>query len=181
MPWQRHTDRLILRRWTAEDNEPFAALNADPEVMRYLPAILTSAESDAMAGRLDAMFPQHGYGLWAVERKDTAEFIGFTGLAPMPAGIPGEGGVEVGWRLARPHWGHGFASEAALASLRFAFDELGLSHVNSITAVTNSRSRSVMERIGMRVADHFEHPRPGLADGLRPHVRYFTTPAHAAA
>jgi len=181
MPWQRHTDRLVLRRWTPADSVPFAALNADPEVMRYLPAVLSPDESDAMATRLDAMFEQHGYGLWAVERKDTSEFIGFTGLAPMGAGIPGSGGVEVGWRLARQHWGHGFASEAALASLRFAFDELGLSHVNSITSVLNSRSRSVMERIGMRLADHFEHPRPGLAADLRPHVRYFTTPAHAAA
>lgn len=181
MPWQRHTDRLVLRRWSPADSAPFAALNADAEVMRFLPSVLTADESDALAGRADAMFEQHGYGLWAVERRDTAEFIGFTGLAPMAAGIPGSGGVEVGWRLAREHWGHGFASEAALASLRFAFDELGLSHVNSITSVGNTRSRSVMERIGMRFADHFEHPRPGLAAELKPHVRYFTTPAHAVA
>lgn len=181
MPWQQHTDRLVLRRWTSADREPFASLNADPEVMRYLPAVLTAEQSNAMADRVDAMFEQHGYGLWAVERKDTEEFIGFTGLAPMASGIPGEGGIEVGWRLARPHWGNGFASEAALASLRFAFDELGLSHVNSITSVVNNRSRSVMERIGMRIADHFDHPRPGLASELKPHVRYFTTPAHAVA
>ena len=181
MPWQRHTDRLVLRRWTDSDRQPFASLNSDPEVMRFMPSLLANDESDALASRCDGMFEQHGYGLWAVERKDPAEFIGFTGLAPMASGIPGSGGVEVGWRLARPHWGHGFASEAALASLRFAFDELGLSHVNSITSVVNSRSRSVMERIGMRFADHFDHPRPGLAAELKPHVRYFTTPAHAMA
>jgi len=177
MPWQRHTDRLILRRWKPEDRAPFAELNADPEVMRYLPSVLTAEQSDAMAERVDAMFEQHGHGLWAVERRDTSEFIGFTGLAPMAAGVPGEGGVEVGWRLGKQHWGHGFASEAALASLRFGFEELGLSHVNSITAVSNARSRSVMERIGMRLAGTFDHPRLDVGSPLRPHVRYFTTAA----
>ena len=172
MPWQRHSDRLILRRWADADKAPFAALNADPEVMRYLPAVLTAPESDALADRADGMFEQHGHGLWAVERKDTGEFIGFTGLNPMPAGIPGEGGVEIGWRLAREHWGHGFATEAALESLRFAFDELGLSHVNSITALSNTRSRSVMERIGMRQHGLFEHPAVPVGNPLREHVRY---------
>lgn len=175
MPWQRHTDRLILRRWTNDDHAPFAELNADAEVMRYFPSVLSTPESDALAARADAMFEQHGHGLWAVERRDTREFIGFTGLAPMPAGVPGEGGVEVGWRLGRRHWGHGFASEAALESLRFAFEELGLTHVNSITAVSNERSRSVMERIGMRLAGTFDHPRVDAGSPLRPHVRYFTT------
>ena len=177
MPWQRHTDRLILRRWKAEDRAPFADMNADAEVMRYFPGVLSTGESDALATRADAMFEQHGHGLWAVERRDTAEFIGFTGLAPMPTGVPGEGGVEVGWRLARPHWGHGFASEAALAALRFGFEELGLRGVNSITAVSNERSRSVMERIGMRLAGTFDHPRVDVGSPLRPHVRYFTTAA----
>lgn len=177
MPWQRHTDRLILRRWKQEDHAPFAELNADPEVMRYFPGTLTAPESDALAVRADAMFEQHGHGLWAVERRDTAEFIGFTGLAPMPTGVPGEGGVEVGWRLGKQHWGHGFASEAAIAAVRFGFEELGLSHVNSITAVSNSRSRSVMERIGMRLAGTFDHPRLAEDSPLRPHVRYFTTAA----
>ena len=172
MPWQRRTDRLILRRWLDSDRDPFAALNADPEVRRHFVSTLSREESDASVDRFEAGFDSNGYGLWAVERRDTGEFIGFTGLNPMPAGIPGEGGVEVGWRLARDHWGHGFASEAALESLRFAFDELGVTHVNSITALSNTRSRSVMERIGMRQHELFEHPVVPVGNPLREHVRY---------
>jgi RimJ/RimL family protein N-acetyltransferase len=172
MPWQRNTERLILRRWLPEDLAPFAELNADADVRRFFAGTLSREQSDADVDRFDAMFEQQGYGLWAVERRDTGEFIGFTGLAPMPAGIPGEGGVEVGWRLARAHWGFGFATEAALSALSFAFDELGLAHVNSFTAVGNTRSRSVMERIGMSQHGFFEHPAVPLGNPLRDHVRY---------
>ena len=172
MPWQRRTERLILRRWEDSDRAPFAELNADEEVRRHFAGVLTREESDASVDRFEAGFDSNGYGLWAVERRDTGAFIGFTGLNPMPAGIPGEGGVEVGWRLARDQWGHGFATEAALESLRFAFDELGLAHVNAITAVSNARSRSVMERIGMRQHGFFEHPALPEGHAAREHVRY---------
>ena len=172
MNFELCTDRLVLRRWRGTDREPFARLNADAEVTRYFPAALTRAKSDDLAARADAMFDLYGYGLWALERRDTGDFIGFTGLAPMPDGIPGAGGVEVGWRLARSAWGHGFATEAATAALRFGFDTLGLAELNSITAVGNIRSRQVMERLGMRLADEFEHPRLPEGSPLRPHVRY---------
>jgi RimJ/RimL family protein N-acetyltransferase len=172
MPWQRRTERLILRRWLDSDRSPFAELNADEEVRRHFVSTLSREESDASVDRFEAGFDSRGYGLWAVERRDTGEFIGFTGLNPMPSGVPGEGGVEIGWRLARAHWGHGFATEAALESLRFAFDELGLSHVNSITALSNTRSRSVMERIGMTQHGLFEHPAVPVGNPLREHVRY---------
>ena len=172
MDFEVRTDRLLLRRWRGTDREPFARLNADAEVMRFFPAPLTSADSDDLAARADAMFDLYGYGLWALERRDTGEFIGFTGLAPMPDGIPGAGGVEVGWRLARSAWGHGFATEAATAALRFGFVRLALAELNSITAVINIRSRSVMERLGMRPVDEFEHPRLPEGAPLRPHLRY---------
>ncbi|MFD1712950.1 GNAT family N-acetyltransferase [Amnibacterium flavum] len=175
MEVERITERLVLRRWRGGDRDPFAALCADPEVMEFFPAPLDRIAADALADRADAMFDSHGYGLWAVERRDTAEFIGFTGLAPLPAGVPGAGGVEVGWRLARDQWGHGFATEAAGEALSFAFDDVGLDEVGSITAVVNSRSRAVMERIGMRQADLFEHPRIDEGSPLRPHVRYLLT------
>ncbi|WP_382309671.1 GNAT family N-acetyltransferase [Herbiconiux sp. UC225_62] len=166
------TDRLLLRRWRHDDLEPFAALTADPEVMRYFPAPLDREASDALAVRADALFDSHGYGLWALELRATGEFIGFTGLAPMPEGVPGAGGVEVGWRLARGFWGRGYATEAARASVRIGFDEAGLAEIDSITAVINQPSRAVMERIGMRRADFFEHPRVPEGSPLRPHVRY---------
>ncbi|TFD91809.1 N-acetyltransferase [Cryobacterium lactosi] len=172
MDFEVRTDRLVLRRWLDSDREPFARLNADAEVMRFFPAPLTREHSDDLAARADALFDVHGYGLWAVERLDTGEFIGFTGLAPMPEGIPGSGGVEVGWRLARSSWGKGFATEAATAALFWAFAELALTEVNSITAVSNIRSRRVMERLGMQVADEFDHPRVPEPSPLRRHVRY---------
>lgn len=175
-PWRMsrdiRTDRLLLRRWLPSDRGPFAAMGSDPEVMRFFPALLTRPESDALAARADGLFDERGYGLWALEHADSGAFIGFTGLAPMPEGIPGAGGVEVGWRLAQPYWGQGFATEAARAALAFAFDVLGLDEVNSITAVVNARSRSVMERLGMLPVDEFEHPRIAAGSPLRPHVRY---------
>ncbi|WP_130175897.1 GNAT family N-acetyltransferase [Cryobacterium sp. SO1] len=178
MDFEVRTERLVLRRWLESDRKPFAVLNADSEVMRFFPASLTREQSDDLAARADALFDVHGFGLWALERGDTGEFIGFTGLAPMLEGIPGSDGVEVGWRLARAAWGRGFATEAAAAALSWAFTELALAEVNSITAVLNIRSRRVMERLGMRPAGEFEHPRLSPASPLRPHVRYLLTGPH---
>ena len=172
MDFEVRTDRLVLRRWHETDLEPFARLTADAEVMRYFPATLSREQSDGLAARADALFDTRGYGLWALERLDTGDFIGFTGLAPMPEGIPGSGGVEVGWRLAQSAWGQGFATEAATAALRFGFDTVGLAEVNSITAVVNIRSRRVMERLGMHPAGEFDHPRLAPGSGIRRHVRY---------
>jgi len=178
MDFEVRTDRLLLRRWQPADHEPFARLNTDAEVMRYFPARLSRTESDALAGRADALFDQHGYGLWAVQRHDNDAFIGFTGLAPMPSGVPGSGEVEVGWRLARDAWGHGFATEAATAALRVAFEQLGLAEVNSITAAINIRSIRVMERLGLRAAGEFDHPRVPAPSPRRRHVRYRADAAH---
>jgi RimJ/RimL family protein N-acetyltransferase len=171
------TRRLLLRRWRASDRAPFAALNADPEVMRFFPSVRDARQSDELVDRIEATFESCGYGLWAVERRDTGEFIGFTGLNPMPDGVPGSGGVEIGWRLARAHWRRGFASEAATAGLTFAFASpgLGLTEVNSITARLNEPSQGVMRRLGMRHIDDFAHPVIDESSPLRAHVRYRIT------
>ena len=166
------TGRLLLRRWRDEDRRPFADLNADPEVMRYFPATLTRAESDRLVDRIERHFEEHGVGLWALEVVATGELIGFTGLNPMPDEVPGAGGLEVGWRLARSAWGHGYAAEAARAVLRVGFGQLGLEEVWSITAVVNLRSTAVMERIGLQRHGTFEHPRVEPGHPLRPHVAY---------
>lgn len=169
---QLRTDRLLLRGWRDSDLKPFAALNADPEVMRYFPAPLTREQSDALAGRASDGLGERGWGLWAVERD--GDFLGFTGLA-----VPGfeahfTPAVEIGWRFVRSAWGSGYATEAGTAVLRFAFGELGLDEVVSFTAVGNRRSRAVMERIGMvRDADgDFDHPRVSASSPLRRHVLY---------
>ncbi len=164
------TQRLILRRWRESDRGPFAALNGDRETMRYFPAALSRAESDALADRIEALFEEQGYGLWALEVRADGRFIGFTGLNPMPAGVPGAGGVEIAWRLARHAWHRGYATEAARAALSVAFGGAGLAEVWSMTAMLNEPSRAVMRRLGMAEAARFAHPRIPEGHPLRPHV-----------
>ena len=161
-----------MRRWREADRQPFAALNADPEVMYYFPAPLDRAASDAMVDRIEDLFRRQGFGLWALEVSATGEFIGFTGLNPMPGGVPGAGGMEVGWRLARGAWHQGYATEAAVAAAGVAFGGAGLAELWSMTAVGNQPSRAVMRRLGMSLHAHFDHPRVAAGHPLRPHVAY---------
>src|ERR1700722_18470994 len=170
-----------MRRWREADREPFAALNADPEVMRYFPAPLDRAASDATVDRIEDLFRRQGFGLWALEVSATGEFIGFTGLNPMPGGVPGAGGMEVGWRLARGAWHQGYATEAAVAAAGVAFGGAGLAELWSMTAVGNQPSRAVMRRLGMSLHAHFDHPRVAAGHPLRPHVAYRLARPGAAA
>ena len=164
------TARLLMRRWRDADRRPYAAMNADPEVMRYFPATLDRAASDESIDRMEALFERQGFGLWALEEAATGRFLGFTGLNPMPAGVPGAGGMEVGWRLARQAQHHGYATEAGTAALGVAFRGAGLAEVWSMTAVLNEPSQAVMRRLGMTLHAHFEHPRIAPGDPLRRHV-----------
>lgn len=133
--------RLILRQWSDNDLPAFAAMSADPQVMRYFPAPLSRLESAALIGRVRGHFAEHGFGLWALERKDTGAFIGFTGLGVVGFDAHFTPAVQIGWRLAREHWGLGYASEAAWTALRCAFDRLGLEEVVAFTAVDNLPSQ----------------------------------------
>jgi len=142
--------------------------------MEHFPGVLAREESDAFAGRIEAHFQERGFGLWAVEVPGEASFIGFVGLSVprfeahfMPA-------VEVGWRLDRPYWGRGFATEAARASVADGFERIGLEEIVSFTIPTNLPSRRVMERLGMTrdEADDFEHPAIPIGHRMRRHVLY---------
>lgn len=168
------TERLLLREWRDEDGPPFAAVNADPGVMEHFRGTLDQSESDALVGRIAAHWTTDGHGLWAVERKADGRFIGFVGLTRPTFEAAFTPCVEIGWRLAPEAWGHGFATEAARAALRFGFERLQLDEIVSFTVPANTRSRAVMERIGMArdPADDFQHP--GLPDDhpLREHVLY---------
>jgi RimJ/RimL family protein N-acetyltransferase len=168
------TERLLLREWRQEDREPFAALNADPRVMEHLPAVLPRAQSDALARHSEQHFTTHGFGPWAVELPGVAPFIGFVGLVVPAFEAHFTPCVEVGWRLAAEHWGHGYATEAARASAAHAFDVVGLEELVSFTIPQNTRSRAVMERLGMThdEADDFDHPRLPPGHRLRRHVLY---------
>jgi RimJ/RimL family protein N-acetyltransferase len=168
------TERLILRDWREEDLEPFAALNADPAVMEFFPAVLSRAESDAAAARIRAELAERGFGLWAVEARGVAPFLGFTGLSVPRFGAHFTPCVEIGWRIAREHWGHGYAPEAARAALAFGLERLALPEIVSFTAAGNARSRRVMEKLGMTrdAADDFDHPNLPPGHRLRRHVLY---------
>jgi RimJ/RimL family protein N-acetyltransferase len=196
------TERLLMRRWREDDREPFAAMNADPEVMRYFPAPLDRAASDALVDRIEDLFGRQGFGLWALEVAgpepastepadaeaasmepasmepastepvSTGGFIGFTGLNPMPPGVPGAGGLEVGWRLARHAWHHGYATEAAVAAAGVAFEGAGVAEIWSMTAAANVPSQAVMRRLGMTLHTRFDHPAIEAGHRLHPHVAY---------
>jgi RimJ/RimL family protein N-acetyltransferase len=169
------TERLILRRWRLRDRVPFAALNADPAVMAHFPKVLTRAESDALVGRLEDRWAADGIGFAAVERKADGVFVGMVGLARIHfAGAPLDGGVEVGWRLAREHWHQGYATEAARGWIAHGFEDLGLEEIVAFTVPANAASQAVMARLGMRAdpARDFEHPALSEGHPLRLHVLY---------
>lgn len=170
------TDRLVLREWREADRDPWAALNADPEVMRYFPSTYDRERSNTTFAAISAQLADRGWGLWALDHE--GEFIGFTGLAVPRFTAPFTPAVEVGWRLAREAWGHGFATEAAQSVLAYAFEELELDEVVSFTSAVNDRSRRVMERIGMThdLRDDFEHPDIEAGNPLRQHVLYRAQP-----
>jgi len=168
------TSRLVLRRWRDSDRAPYAALNADPVVMEHLPALLSREESDAHVGVIEASFEQEGVGLWAVEVPGVADFIGFVGLMVPAFDAHFTPAVEVGWRLARPQWGQGFATEAARAAMTDGFTRVGAEEIVSFTTPRNERSWRVMERLGMHrdPADDFDHPKLAEGHPLRRHVLY---------
>lgn len=168
------TDRLLLRRWRDEDREPFARMNADPAVMKHFPALLSRAESDRLADDIEAHFERYGFGAWAAELRATGVFIGFIGLAVPRFEAAFTPCVEIGWRMDAAYWGRGLATEGARAVVRHAFDVAGLNEIVSFTVPANTRSRHVMEKLGMShdPRDDFDHPNLAPAHPLRRHVLY---------
>jgi len=158
-------------------------MNADPRVVEHLPAYTSAAQSDAFAGRIEAHFAAHGFGLWALEIPGALPFAGFVGLAVPTYEAHFTPCVEIGWRLAAQSWGHGFATEAARAVLGFGFERLGLAEIVSFTVPENVRSRRVMEKIGLvrDPRDDFEHPALPEGHPLRSHVLYRASAARIRA
>ena len=166
------TPRLILRQWRPADLSSYAALNADPEVRRFWPDLLTREESDDQARGFQRHIEENGFGFWAVEVLGGDPFVGFTGIRQVDYPAPYFPAVEIGWRFAREHWGQGYATEAAKATLADGFNRVGLSEIVACAVLTNAASRRVMDRIGMKqdVNGDFDLPRP---DGpLRRAVTY---------
>jgi len=170
------TKRLILRQWQDSDFQAFSEINADPDVMAFYPSIMSEAESNKMAAKLQGLIDEWSWGFWAVELKQENEFIGFVGLHRPSHDLPCTPCVEIGWRLSKKHWGKGYATEAAKESLRFAFEYLALNEVYSFASVLNDKSWAVMERLNMEnTGQNFEHPIIPEGHALREHVLYKIT------
>jgi RimJ/RimL family protein N-acetyltransferase len=169
-----------LRQWLDQDIEPFAAMNADPIVMEHFPTTLTRDDTEKFVARIRAQFQQHNFGLWAVEFRETGEFIGFVGLHVIDFEASFTPCVEVGWRLARDYWGLGYAPEAAAESLRDGYERIGLLEIVSMTSTTNTKSMRVMEKLGMThdPADDFDHPKLPRDHHLSRHVLYRLSADH---
>ena len=173
MTAELHTSRLLLRSWRDADLPVLAAMSADSEVMEFLPPMRGPGAVEAWVSRLETHWRDHGFGRWVVERPGKASFVGVVGLAWIPYEAHFTPAVEIAWRLARPYWGKGYASEAARAALDYGFDTLGLAEIVAVTVPANLRSRRVMDRLGMTrdPADDYDHP--NLPDGpLKRHVLY---------
>jgi ribosomal-protein-alanine N-acetyltransferase len=173
MPFALRTPRLLLRDWRDDDLDAFAALATDRLVMRHLRP-LDRAGSDALAVGIRRHCAEHGFGMWAVELPGRAPFIGFVGLIHVPPEMPCAPAIEIGWRLASAHWGHGYATEAATAARDAGFEQFGFGEIVAYTRPANVRSERVMQRLGMThdPADDFDHPRIPVGDRLSRHVLY---------
>lgn len=177
LPVMYQTERLTLRDWQARDLEPFAALNSNETVMEFMPGILSRVESDELVDRIKNSMSENGFGLWALERREDARFIGYAGLLPASFQAYFTPCVEVGWRLDQEFWGYGYATEAAMKALDIGFNKYGLKEIVSFTVPDNVPSRRVMERLGMKhnPKDDFHHPAYAPGHPLSRHVLYRIT------
>ncbi|WP_372369595.1 GNAT family N-acetyltransferase [Candidatus Uabimicrobium sp. HlEnr_7] len=164
--------RLILRRWKPEDYRPFFLLNSDPQVMEFLPKVLSQEESNAMILKIENHFEQRGFGFFACEEQQSQSFIGFVGLSVPQFSCDFTPCVEIGWRIAREYWNRGYATEAASEVLLYARNTLKQKEIVSFTVPNNLPSRRVMEKIGMTYVKNFYHPALNKDHPLCQHVLY---------
>lgn len=166
------TERLIARDYVASDYLPFSQMNADEEVMKYFPALLTTKESNALLDRNQKELTSLGYGLFAIEEKATGEFIGFTGFHETTFEAEFTPCIEIGWRLKSSVWNQGYATEAALGALAYANEHTSFDEIYSFTATLNKPSEQVMKKIHFTKISTFQHPALVNGDPLKPHVLY---------
>ncbi len=165
------TERLILRSWKSKYLSLFADMNKDHRVMRYFPASLSEAETEAFYNRIQDEFNRKGWGLYAVVIKSTGEFIGYVGLHEIGFEADFTPGIEIGWRLAADYHNQGYATEAAKSVLKLA-EESGIGCLYSFTAKINISSERVMQKIGMTKVGEFDHPKLPKDSSLLTHVLY---------
>ncbi|NLY44575.1 MAG: GNAT family N-acetyltransferase [Tissierella sp.] len=158
--------------WNESDRALLAKMNANKEVMKYFPKTLDSKETDNFLNRVQSHFKENGFGLWAVEIKDTKEFIGFIGLLNATFEADFTPCTEIGWRLDNRYWNNGYTTEGAKACLEYGFDELNIDTIYSFTAEINKPSENVMKKIGLRRVGEFQHPNVEDSSPLKSHVLY---------
>lgn len=152
------TERLGMRNWMASDKVPFIAMGKDPEVMKHFPGLMTESESLDLINRLQQHFEEHGFTYFALDRLDTGEFLGFTGMKHQFWESEYTPCVDLGWRLKRTAWGKGYATEAANACLMQAYQKFGLKELLAFATDTNIPSINVMRKIGMQHIGKVQHP-----------------------
>ncbi|MEP6464681.1 MAG: GNAT family N-acetyltransferase [Parafilimonas sp.] len=167
-----YTERLKLRKWIDADFIPFSAMNKDADVMKYYPSLLNEEETAAMMKRINSHFEQYSFGVFAIEKISTGEFIGYTGFMIPPFESFFTPCIEIGWRLKKVEWNKSYATEAAKACLQYGFDTLQFQTVYSFTAVVNSASERVMNKVGMIKQGEFNHPNIAPDNTLCRHVLY---------
>ena len=172
MGFELITPRLRIRSWQQRDLEPWSALCADPEVMRFFPKRLSPLEARAWIDRQQTVETQHGYCFWAVETLEHNRCIGMTGLHPLHIEGIISGEVEIGWRLCRSAWGKGYATEAAKACRTYAHDVLQRRTLYAVASAINAPSLRVMEKLDMQPVRQFIHPLLPLGSDLQPCVLY---------
>lgn len=176
-PLELRTPRVLLRQWKDSDTDAWALMNADTEVRRYFPSVLSRTEAEGEADRIRASIAQRGWGMWALEVPGVHPFAGFVGLNLPGYEAPWMPAVEIGWRLAPAAWHQGYATEGAAAALHFAFTQLELPQVVAMSVPANTPSHRVMERIGMvrDTAADFDHPRVPDGSPLKRHILHRIT------
>ncbi len=163
------TSRLRLRDWEEADLKPFIELNADEKVMTYFPKTLSTEETKVFYKTIVSEFEEYGFGLYAVELKESKEFIGFIGFHRATIEVDFTPCIEIGWRLKKEAWGKGYATEGAKACLNYGFNLLNFNNVYSFTADVNDPSKNVMRKIGMQFIKTFNHPKIETSSSLNKH------------
>ncbi len=178
-PVELRTPRVLLRQWKDSDAGAWSAMNANPDVRKFFPKLLSADEAASEMSRIRAGIQQRGWGMWAIEIPNIHPFAGFVGLSVPGFEAPWMPAVEVGWRLARDAWHQGYATEGAAAALDFAFAHLQLPQVVAMSVATNTPSHRVMDRLGMvrDAAGDFDHPRVPMDWPLKRHLLHRISPA----
>ena len=166
------SERLGFRRWTGDDIAPFAKMNANTEVMEFFPKPLTGGETDILIERIEGHFEKYNYGLYAVDKLENSEFIGFVGFMNATFDASFTPCTEIGWRIKYEEWNKGFATEGAKRCLKFGFEYLELTEIHSFTSCLNLKSEKVMQKIGMKKIGEFEYPGTEIGIKLRRHMLY---------